>query len=481
MKYTVPFILRTQTVRNSDYLNEQPSLVSLYLVADEMVRVVNNSHYGYGYLENNLQLARKVSELEQQLGAAIQEIQQLRTASHRKDVRIVELEGLVNALQTYRAKHEAIKNIILGTGPVESIRPSIIHQTTSIRALTNSHCETRNPTLRLPSISHNESTDSCDGDPEGELSRPLGSPSSDNSNSTITANESNNEEDDGPEESATVAEDNESLSEHDESGRLTANVLEPIIEDSEEEHHHGDVKSVRNGTTRSSLPSPSSTRTISPIEDSLEPADVTSVPPIHQIERTMHTPSIWNCLDSLESDSNSQQKQKEHQQSQQKLIQSPARSVASSPSGGLRISQNINSSSPIHPVVHKAGPNFNEDMFHSTPVQAPGSKGFSSLLNKKSISDPKLSSINQENVEKQTQIDRTEVTNDAKKKQPVRKARTAAATKSKRSVRRAVKFTPEEDQSIKEALTPASVLTDGLVHEAPTLPTRYNLRKRARV
>jgi hypothetical protein len=39
----------------------------------------------------------------------------------------------------------------------------------------------------------------------------------------------------------------------------------------------------------------------SPENDSLEPPEVTSVPPVDYCERTMQTPSIWNCLDTLGS------------------------------------------------------------------------------------------------------------------------------------------------------------------------------------
>jgi hypothetical protein len=50
---------------------------------------------------------------------------------------------------------------------------------------------------------------------------------------------------------------------------------------------------------------------LSPANDSLEPPEVTSVPPVDYCERTMQTPSIWNCLDTLGSPSSFP---KEHQQ-----------------------------------------------------------------------------------------------------------------------------------------------------------------------
>lgn len=381
-----------------------------------MVRVVNNSCYGYGYLENNRQLARRVSELEQQLGAAIQEIQNLREISHRKEVRIVELEATLNELQGYRAKHDAIKHIILGTRSVQS-RTTSIHQTTSIHALTNSEQRASSP-LQLPSVSHIESGDEDEPQDEREDSRP-GSPTSQGSKSTLSANESEKQE-----ESTMVEETDQDSCEQDNSGRLTENVLQPIIEGSEEENEDEEDHDGRSGSTHASLPSPSPTRTISRA-DSLEPANDTTVPSITHQERTMHTPSIWNCLDPLESASQSSQKLPDQEQRSQsrKLTQSPARSAVSSISVGLRLSQSVNSSSPIQPITRKANSKLDDDVFHSTPAK------------------------------------RDSLAKEGKRRLPVK---------------RAVKFPVEMNQAnqgVEEASAAAAVA-------AP--PSRYNLRKRVR-
>lgn len=405
-----------------------------------MVHVVDKSLYGYGYREINQQLAKDNGELRQQLSTVFHENLRQREEIHRRDVQIVDLKKQLNELSSIRAKFEAIKDIVTDKRHVESIQQRPNHQTTSIQALTDSQCETRNSSpLRLPSTSQNTSINNSQ-DTFINSSHVVSEPHSPtaSSASTRTAIESPHGSENGDEQ-----EEGESTFEVDNSRRLTENVLEPIAEMSGEDEAE---LSQHNSSNQSSLPSPSRPNT--PADDSLEPPNVTSVPPINHQERTLHTPSIWNCLDPLESDP--------PPQFSQRSIQSPAKSTGSSASAGLRISNNINSSSPIHPISRKANPNINADMFQSTPVQVQKSINISTVLNnKRSISDPKP--YNQENyaeVVEQTNADDENVATKTKPKKGRAK---------KQPVRREIKYAREDEEA----------------QDAP--PARYNLRKRAKI
>lgn len=76
--------------------------------------------------------------------------------------------------------------------------------------------------------------------------------------------------------------------------------------------------------------------------DSLDPREVTSVPPINMSpERTPHTPSVFNILDTLKRSNESTETLKD----------------------------TTNFHSPIQRINGTAKNNINQDMFHSTPVQ----------------------------------------------------------------------------------------------------------------
>lgn len=90
-------------------------------------------------------------------------------------------------------------------------------------------------------------------------------------------------------------------------------------------------------------------------DDSLEPPEVTSVPPIDNIGRVVHTPSVWHCLDSIEDEP-------EHEDS---TISSSSTKDNSAEKQHLRVSTSFNLASPIQLI----GRNNHIDMFQSTPVQ----------------------------------------------------------------------------------------------------------------
>lgn len=233
-----------------------------------MVHVVNNSLYGYGYREINQQLAKDNGELRQQLSLVISENSHQREEIHRRDVQIIELKRQINELVSIQAKFNAIRDIILDKRPVEPMR----RQTTSIQAIEQSLHERDNSIpLPLPSTSHENSAS------------PLKSLSISSSSSSSTPNNDTS--------STTTADEpvGDSTFDAEPSQKLT-NVLERISERSEEDG--------ASSLSPSHLRSPSRSNT--PANDSLDPPNVTSVPPL-QPERTMHTPSIWNCLDPLDS------------------------------------------------------------------------------------------------------------------------------------------------------------------------------------
>lgn len=88
-------------------------------------------------------------------------------------------------------------------------------------------------------------------------------------------------------------------------------------------------------------------------DDSLEPPEVTSVPPIDNIGRVVHTPSVWHCLDSLEEGT-------DHEDS---TISSSSTSDNSAEKQHLRVSTSFNLASPIQLIGR------NTLMYQSTPVQ----------------------------------------------------------------------------------------------------------------
>lgn len=171
----------------------------------------------------------------------------------------------------------------------------------------------------------------------------------------------------------------------DESQHPGQNNLEPISEHSEIESE-GSQKNVQ---TQS-------------FSDSLEPADVSSVPPIDATERKAVTPSIYKCLDSIVQSPPAEEMiaenmyegaasvrvdsvKTQHEDKPEKLAST--NSTYEKDSGdadmqtptALRLSTNMtNSQSPIRPMT-RASKLINLDVFHSTPV--PGSKPAPHALN----------------------------------------------------------------------------------------------------
>lgn len=94
--------------------------------------------------------------------------------------------------------------------------------------------------------------------------------------------------------------------------------------------------------------------------DSLEPPEVTSMPPLSvHPEKPPQTPSIFNCLDTLRQNESVEATQPEQDKSAAKSI------CINEVSNTLR-NTNFNSVSPIQPIVYNIK---NKDMFQSTPVQ----------------------------------------------------------------------------------------------------------------
>lgn len=209
-----------------------------------MVYVVEESVYGFGYRELNQQLARENGELRQQLAQAVQENSNLRQEVHRRDVQILDLEHKVNDLASFQTKLNAIKTIILddaikSSSPIKAL-PSTVPTDISGTISSNSHALT---TITRNTISpQTEDSQITPTDHSQETSSDDSLPTPTNSPTKEAATTTNNT-------------------------TFEANVLNTIVEEN----------------------------------DSLEPHNVSSVPPLTAVpERTMHTPSIWNCLDPLD-------------------------------------------------------------------------------------------------------------------------------------------------------------------------------------
>lgn len=77
-----------------------------------MVNIVDDVDYAYSYRETNQQFAKENSELRQQLGHAIAEINSLRQDIHRRDVENVDLREQLNQLIHIKSKYDRIVDII---------------------------------------------------------------------------------------------------------------------------------------------------------------------------------------------------------------------------------------------------------------------------------------------------------------------------------------------------------------------------------
>lgn len=233
-----------------------------------MVHVVDNSFYGYGYREINQQLAKDNGELRQQLSLVVSENSQQREEIHRRDVQIIELKRQINELNDFKNKFEAIKDIVLDIRPVESHKD--IETITPRLAIEGRHRQTE--------IENNEQS-------------TQGTSSTTSADETTACN-----------------------STFDATEKISQNVLHRISERSEESSQSSSSSSPaqskstitpnqskshpRSQSSSSPSPMPLKTANNTPVNDSLDPPNVTSVPPL-QPERLVHTPSVWNCLDTL--------------------------------------------------------------------------------------------------------------------------------------------------------------------------------------
>lgn len=127
--------------------------------------------------------------------------------------------------------------------------------------------------------------------------------------------------------------------------------LEPLAEEDEDEEEDEIEIEYEEESAKSEEKREKSFNSMFEGHDSLDPPDVTSVPPLLGPERVLHTPSVWNCLDSLAAPSN------------EEVELLPEESPIDLPS------------SPIHPIGrNQLLNNVNRaDMFQSTPVHGANS------------------------------------------------------------------------------------------------------------
>jgi len=221
-----------------------------------MVYVVEESVDGFSYREINQQLAKENGELRQQLGQTTQEIINLRQEVHQRDVRILDLEHRVNELLNYQAKLNAIRNIISDVA---------IGSSTPLRALPSIENNTPNTTLSIREPSEYLSK-------EESLITPT-EPSVGSSGQSPSLESSEILNPNPPARDSAASLKNQTT--------FDAAGLNTISEESD--------TMIENQ------------QTFDQDRDSLDPHDVSSVPPLTAVpDRTMHTPSIWNCLDPID-------------------------------------------------------------------------------------------------------------------------------------------------------------------------------------
>lgn len=353
-----------------------------------MVNLVSNPlrDHSNHYLELNQQLARENGELRQQLGQAAMTISHQKEDLHRKEEEILRLKQQVRDLAPIVKKFREIKDIVLHDQLVDCY---IELTDASIRAIEPAPRGQRQ-VLSLPSATgepeRNDNrvvgTDISDVDESEQFQKRSDSYSHSPNQSGQTKASSRTTDDE-----ETVADENDelndSVSTYDAAeaiDRLSEQPLHRISEREEEEEEEETMneqqnrecrgtlaeKEEQNKTTVENLSQSSTLRSVElqPPEDSLLPPDVTSVPPIDQPpERTIHTPSVWNCLDSITNPTEEPEKSQEAP----KLQDPNSNTTNTTPA----------SSSPIQPIKRKSsisnvcGPdNQISDMYQSTPVLA---------------------------------------------------------------------------------------------------------------
>lgn len=447
-----------------------------------MVNVVGNSFRNYNnhYLELNQQLARENGELKQQLGHAITEISHQKEDLLKKEEQILQLKQQLRDLEPALEKYNAIKNIVLDQQLVECL-PAASAQ--PIRAIESVPQEQRQ-VLSLPGPSDAPlergeqgsrvvGTNITDIDGEETQDQQDLHQSHHSSHTTTSTQTSNDEVVNAGEEEDDLS---DSISTYDAAeafDRLSDQPLHRISErqEEEEEQHPEERLEVSSGKDQNEYvesddASQSSTLKsieLSPPEDSLLPPDVTSVPPIDQPpERTIHTPSVYNCLDP----SKDSVEEAEKSEITPKLRESNGNTTEPTPA----------SSSPIQPIKRKS--NIGNvcssdqislhDMYQSTPVLA--QKNPLKRMVQLSIVEQSRSTANferprtpdQENHINQCADETlTQLTNNQEPQQP---HVDLAQPKSKTSKGKKVEGAAKRNLS-----------------KTDQVPTRYNLRKRSKV
>lgn len=136
---------------------------------------------------------------------------------------------------------------------------------------------------------------------------------------------------------------------------LERSIINAQQSNTQQERHANYSLSFSRISERTEEESSSSISDMVPIHDSLEPCEVTSVPPLLP-ERFIPTPSIWKCLDStpeITPESNSKQVKQNN----------------SHDASGIKVSTNFNSDSPIQLFNKNRITKSICDMLHSTPVR----------------------------------------------------------------------------------------------------------------
>lgn len=285
-----------------------------------MVNVVDESLVtAHGYRETNIQLAKENNELKQQLSQAINDNANRGEQIYRKDVEINSLKQQLNELAAIKQKYDSIVNIVLDKAGQVAV--ASINREQSIQE--QHHQQQQHQPQQQQQSDHQPQ-------PESNIDQTI-----DSSFTTLSPT------------SDTIS----SLSDGD-SGNLTSNAagtfsiqgLNRISERSEEEEQDTGDSLLRDGSKNGANDQPDRDNTYN---DSLDPPDVTSVPPFAAVERVVHTPSIWKCLDGAASNSES----------------------PNDNSNVLRITTNIQPSSPVPSQGKKQTANKLHDVYHSTPVQ----------------------------------------------------------------------------------------------------------------
>lgn len=331
-----------------------------------MVNVVDSTFNEYAYRETNSQLARENNELKQQLSNAIADNSHKIEELHRKDVQINELRSQINDLNAIKRKYNLIVNVVCDLNANGS-RIAIEAARNPLSLARPSNATLGGSTF---SCSSSESRISiCEGRRKNTALLPIEARKDDEQPSNCVLCDESGDKQQGGDCNENSDDDNSIEGDRTLPPRL---LLDRISERSEEE--------------LDSLPSGDNS-----YSDSLDPPEVTSVTPLKERGEIPHTPSVFNCLDTIRpNDCNHDPDLDNPQQSPDSFLPHEtshkttdknnntntverASEIASKPSvesneqNGLRNTTNFNS--PIQPIGRSNKINKNQDMFQSTPVQ----------------------------------------------------------------------------------------------------------------